>query len=438
MADRKLRILLVSPKGEFLCKSREFSEFMRDSREMRTILHFWNGIGAGLPTVAALTPGDHEIRIIDENLQDIDFNEPADIVGITAMTQQATRAYEIAAEFRKRGCYIVIGGIHASVMPEEAQEHADSIFVGEVENTWPLFIRDFSRRQSIRVYTQADHPPVDMARIPTPRYDLIRSYKYPVIWLQTARGCPYDCEFCAATRVYGPKYKHKTVGQVVDEIKEVKKHWQHAQIGFADDNMFLEKGFSAKVLHELARLNFNWYAQTDISIAEYPGLLKLLHETGCRILFIGFESVSSKNVASFSGNPWKKRLFDRYTGAIEKIQKHGIGIYGSFILGFDGDDTNTVDATTRFINESHLMGAQVTILTPFPGSRLRTRLEQEKRILPSDWKWYTAWNAVIKHKNLSTADMQNGLLKIYRNIYSRESQLKRAAYFRKICEMIVN
>ena len=438
MAPDMLKILLISPKGDYLCKNSEFADYMRKSREMKTIMHYWNGSGAALQTIAGLTPGEHSITIIDENWEGIDFNEQADIVALTAMTQQASRAYEIAAEFKKRGKYVVMGGIHATVMAEEAAELVDTLFTGEAENTWPEFIRDFCRGQPQKLYSQSGYPPVEMNKIPLPRYDLVARYKYPVVWLQTTRGCPHDCEFCAASRIYGRKYRHKEVEQVISEIREVKKYWKFAMICFADDNMFVNRKFSTELVSEFKKTNFTWYAQSDISVAEDQPFLRSLYESGCRMLFIGFESASQSNMKSINKNHWKEQMFSKYPEYIQRIQENGIGIYGSFILGFDQDDSSAIERTISFISDNPIMGAQLTILTPFPGSRLRERLEKEKRIIHNDWQWYTAWNAVINHKNFTPDELERGLIRIYKSIYNEHNQKSRAAYFRKICEKLVN
>ncbi len=438
MALKPLKLLLISPKGWLLQESSKFTDYLRSSREMKTVLHFWNATGAGLQTIAGLTPGEHSITIIDENLEEIDFNQQADIVALTAMTQQASRAYEIAAEFKKRGRYVVIGGIHSTVMPQEAAEHVDTVFTGEAENTWPEFIRDFSRGQPQKLYSQSDYPAVEMNKIPLPRYDLTAKYKYPVIWVQTTRGCPYDCEFCAASRIYGRKYRHKEVEQVINEIREVKKYWKFAHIAFADDNMFVNRKFSTQLVSEFKKINFTWYAQSDISVAEDQPFLRSLYESGCRIIYIGFESVSRKSLKGVNKNHWKERMFARYPEYIQRIQENGIGIYGSFILGLDQDDEQTVERTISFINGNCLLGAQITLLTPCPGSRLRERFEREKRIINNDWQWYTGWNTVINHKKFTPDELERGLTRIYKSIYNEQSYRKRASYFRKICEKLVN
>ncbi len=437
MAARSLRILLVSPRADFLCRNEEFAAYVGSSREMKTILHWWSGAGAALHTIAGLTPADHLVTIVDENYERLEWEGNWDLVGITAMTQQALRAYEIAEEFRRRGRYVVMGGIHASVLPDEAAQHVDTVFAGEAEITWPQFLREYLAGAPQRIYSQSDTACVDMPAIPLPRYDLVAKYAYPVVWVQTTRGCPHDCEFCAASIVYGRQYKHKTVEQVAAEIREVRRHWKFSQIGFADDNMFVNRVYSRQLLAEFKKLNFAWLAQSDISIARDEEFLADLHEAGCRIVLIGFESVNKDNMRGLNRNHWKERMFDHYPEYIYTIQKHGIGIYGSFILGLEEDTEDSVGATIDFINENNIMGAQITILTPFPGSRLRARLEQEGRIISSDWKWYTGLNSVILHRNLSQEMLEAGLMRIYRDIYNPESYQRRSAYFREICRNLV-
>jgi radical SAM superfamily enzyme YgiQ (UPF0313 family) len=405
---------------------------MESSREMQTILHYWNGLGAALPTIAGLTPKPHEVAIIDENVSEIDFDVEVDIVGLTAMTQQAPRAYEIARAFRERGVHVALGGIHATVLPDEAVRHVDAVFVGEAENTWPRFIEDFLTGATKRVYSQSDYPPVDMTTIPMPRYDLLAETKYPVVWVQATRGCPHDCDFCAATKVYGSVYRHKNAEQVAAEVREVKKYFRAAQVGFADDNMFVNKRFTRELLGEFESIPFTWYAQSDVAIADDPFLLRQLHDVGLRIVFVGLESVSQQNLSAINRNQWKARRVERYPQSIEAIQGAGIGVYGSFIVGLDGDDASVFRDTSDFINTHHIMGTQATILTPFPGSELRDRLADEGRITSSDWSLYTAWNCVIDHPRLSAEELEQGLLSIYRDVYNEDAFRDRASHFKAI------
>ncbi len=405
---------------------------------MRTILHFWNGIGVGLPTLAGCTPGDHEVKIVDENQEEVDFDGEYDLVGITAMTQQAPRAYEIGDAFRERGIYVALGGIHPTVMPEEAATHADTVFVGEAENSWPEFVREFEAGHPRATYDSADFPDVDMKSLPIPRFDLLSRYNYPVVYVQATRGCPHDCEFCVASNVYGRHYKYKRVEQVVKEIKEVKRHWKFAQIGFADDNLFVNKRYARKLIAAFKEMNFSWFAVCDVSIADDEEFLRELHESGCRTVLIGFETTSEGNLRQMNESQWKLKQLSKYPESVRRIQRWGIGVYGSFILGLDEDTKDTPTEIANFINENNLLGAQITILTPFPGSRLRDRLEAEGRILHDDWQWYTVWNAVIRHDNFTPKELEDGLLEVYRGIYNPISNKRRSEHFKQVCRELVS
>lgn len=405
---------------------------------MRTILHFWNGIGVGLPTLAGCTPGAQEIRILDENQEEIDFDAEYDLIGVTAMTQQAPRAYEIADAFRERGRHVALGGIHPTVMPDEAATHADTIFVGEAENSWPEFIRDFERGEPKARYDASDYPDVDMKSLPRPRFDLISQYKYPVVYVQATRGCPHDCEFCVASNVYGRHYKYKRVEQVVEEIREVKKYWKFAQVGFADDNLFVNKRYARELLAAFKEMNFSWFAVCDVSIADDEEFLRELHEAGCRTVLIGFETTSEGNLRQMNESLWKLKQLKKYPESVRRIQSWGIGVYGSFILGLDEDTKETPTEIANFINENNLLGAQITILTPFPGSRLRDRLEAEGRVLHDDWQWYTVWNAVIRHNNFTPKELEDGLLEVYRGIYNPISNKRRSEHFKQVCRELVS
>ncbi|MFP4425935.1 MAG: B12-binding domain-containing radical SAM protein [Spirochaetaceae bacterium] len=405
---------------------------------MRTILHFWNGIGVGLPALAGCTPGKHEILIVDENQEEVDFDGVYDLVGITAMTQQAPRAYEICDAFRDRGVYVALGGIHPTVMPEEAAEHADTVFVGEAENSWPEFVREFEAGRPRAVYDSAEYPDVDMKSLPVPRFDLLSRYKYPVVYVQATRGCPHDCEFCVASNVYGRHYKYKRVEQVVEEIREVKRYWKFAQIGFADDNLFVNKRYARELIAAFKEMNFSWFAVCDVSIADDEDFLRELHESGCRTVLIGFETTSEGNLRQMNESQWKLKQLSKYPESVRRIQRWGIGVYGSFILGLDEDTKGTPREIADFINKNNLLGAQITILTPFPGSRLRDRLESEGRILHDDWQWYTVWNAVIRHNNFTPKELEDGLLEVYRGIYNPISNKRRSEHFKQVCRELVS
>jgi radical SAM superfamily enzyme YgiQ (UPF0313 family) len=298
-----MKIGLINPKGLTTNDDKLDQLFKSTNHDQSYIDSLSGAFGTGLLVISTLTPAHIEIEIIDENFDDIDFNKDYDLIGITAMTHQASRAYEISDEFRRRGIIVVIGGIHATVLPNEAKSHCDSVFIGEAEYTWPIFLKDFESGDLLKFYKS--EKPVDMESLLTPRYDLLKTENYKVIWMQIGRGCPHDCEFCVASNVYGFKYRHKTLKQIIDEIKVIHDIWPNARINFADDNLFLNRAFSKKLVRHLKGINLRWFAQSDISIANDEDFITELKEAGCTTLFIGFESVSESSLTSINKNLWK-------------------------------------------------------------------------------------------------------------------------------------
>jgi radical SAM superfamily enzyme YgiQ (UPF0313 family) len=222
------------------------------------------------------------------------------------------------------------------------------------------------------------------------------------------------------------------VDQVVAEVRLVRGFWKTAMVSFADDNMLINRRRSRELVEAFAQERFTWGAACDISIAQDPALLRDLRASGCRIVLIGLESATEEGLRGLDAQGWKERMHRHYAEYVQRIQEAGIGVYGSFILGLDQHDRSVVDHTIRFVNENCLLGAQITILTPFPGSRLRDRLLREKRIVSSDWRWYTAWNEVISHPKFAAGDLERCLMETYQGIYNEESSRKRAGYFREV------
>lgn len=243
-----MKIALVSPRSAFLGRNSEFNDFLKQSPEMEFYRQYWSGLGSALPIIGALTPEDVGVELIDENIEEIDFNQGYDLVAITAMTQQATRAYQIARKFREKKTKVVLGGIHASVLPDEARLYVDSVVVGEAENLWPILLDDFRHNRLSPVYTS--QRAVELKESPMPRYELLAGKPYKIVWVQATRGCPHNCSFCCASRVYGSHYRRKTVDQVIAEIKKVRRIKNHAVIGFADDNLLCDQNYSRHLLEK--------------------------------------------------------------------------------------------------------------------------------------------------------------------------------------------
>jgi len=428
----KKKLLLISPRGSLMMANRSFSRFVKSSVPMSTYMRFWSGMSTALLILAALAEKKYDVRVVDENFSKVPYDEPWDLVGLTAVTQQANRAYQIARRFRDRNIPVAMGGVHASVMLEEAGKHVDFVFVGEAEETWKAFLKDFEKGRPQKIYRAQDYPDVSLTSSPLPRYDLINPETYKIVWVQTSRGCPHDCEFCAASRIYGRRYRRKHVSQVVEEIQYIHRHWKDAYIGFADDNMFVDRKYVLSLLEKIGRLNIRWFAQSDISVGADRSYLHHLHQGGCKFLFIGLESLSKKNLLGLNTNQWKMKTLPFYQSYVRNIQAEGIGVFGSFIVGFDHDTVSTFERIQKFILRNKLFGAQISLLTPFPGSRLYTRLVAEKKITCRNWDQYTGWNAVIRPDHLDQNQMESGIIRIYEEIYSQENRVKMLKHFKSL------
>jgi radical SAM superfamily enzyme YgiQ (UPF0313 family) len=425
-----MRIALISPAVGFRTEISDLEKVVLDSERSGLYINYWSSVGVGLLILAALTPPEHQVDFIDENCETLDLGKRYDLVGISAMTQQVTRAYEIADAFRRDSVPVVLGGIHPTVMSDEAKAHADSVVIGEAEAVWPQLFRDFARGELKPFYRS--RRPIDLASSPIPRYELLRSDAYHYIAVQTTRGCPHDCEYCAASKTFGKEYRTKQIDQVIEELLYVKKVTGKKTIFFADDNFFANRRFSLELLQRMTDLDFRWHAQTDISVGSDPRLLDLLSPSGCASLFIGFESLSADNLKDIDHCNWKYRQLKSYRKNIEAIQSKGVGVMGAFIVGLDSDDTSTFGRIADFVDENHLGSASVAILTPFPKTRLRERLLQEDRVTRSNWEDYTGYNVVIRPKRMTVAELESGIVELYRRIHNPERYKDVLDYFMRL------
>lgn len=395
-------------------------------------LFFDSSISNGLMIVAALTPDAFEVRLIDETIEPIHFDEPFDLIGISAMTQQSLRAYEIADRFREKGTYVVIGGTHATLLPEEAKAHCDTVVIGEGEPLWPAFIRDFLEGTPAPFYREEHPGTFDLKESPVPRYDLLKAERYKMMWIPAARGCTRDCEFCAASKLYSSRYRHKSVEQIVEEVKTVKGLNPRALIAIDDDNLSMDKRFARRLAEALIPLNVRWMCTADVSIAEDEELLKLLYRSGCGMVYIGFESISEKSLDSVDRSNWKAKQVKDYPKAIHKIQSYGIGVWGSFVVGFDNDEGSIFQDMEEFIVANNLYAVYVGILTPFPGTRLRERLKREGRLLDTDWSHYTLADVNYVPRRMTCEELEEGHYRLFKNVLAPEVRRKKRTYFREI------
>jgi radical SAM superfamily enzyme YgiQ (UPF0313 family) len=388
-----------------------------------------------LLTLAGMTPDsfDVEYHEIQEYAERDALPDGFDLVAITSLSAQVFEAYKVAAHFRALGVPVVMGGLHVTAAPDEAMKHCDAIVIGEGENVWPSLLDDFSRGNLKRVYQARDHGEFDLAAAPMPRFDLLDPDKYNRITVQTSRGCPHKCEFCASSILLTPRYKLKPVDKVIAEIRAIKAIWPRPFIEFADDNSFVHKAHYKELMRELAKEDLRWFTESDLAVAEDPELLGLMRDAGCEQVLIGFESPRVSSLAGIElAADWKARRRDRYLGAIERIQSHGITVNGCFILGLDGDTPEVFDEVFSFVRDSGLYEVQATLLTPFPGTPLYRRLLDEGRIIePGNWNLCTLFDHNIMPRDMSLEELRAGFLGLVGNLYTQEETGRRRKAFHK-------
>ena len=334
-----------------------------------------------LSTLAAFTPEDVEVVITDENVDEIDFEDHADLVGITTMTPQAKRAYQIADEFRRREVRVILGGFHPSNMPEEALSHANAIVVGEGEGLWGRLIEDAQNLRLKQVYK--DRIPMDLSTLKPPRRDLIREKGYLFTnTIQLTRGCPFRCEFCSVTSLFGRTYRTRPIQAVIEELTELKR--ESIFLFIVDDNLIGNRAYAEQLFRAVEPLKFKWASHAPLHLVEDESLMKLISESGCVALFVGFETLSRENL-SLMGKPSNMKI--PFRDAVKRFHDHGIGVLASFILGYDHDTEDSFKRILDLCNETKMDGSIFPILTPYPGTPVCKRLERENRILSNYGDW---------------------------------------------------
>jgi radical SAM superfamily enzyme YgiQ (UPF0313 family) len=389
----------------------------------------------GLLTLAGLTPREHRIeyREIADLRAAGGLPEDFDLVAISSFSAQMFEAYELADRLRARGTRVVLGGLHATSLPEEALQHADAVVVGEGEPVWPSLVRDAAEGALRPIYRAEPAGAFDLRDAPMPRFDLLDPGKYNRLTVQTSRGCPHKCAFCASSILLTPKYKLKPVEKVVAEIREIKKIWPKPFIEFADDNSFVHPAHYKALLRELVREDLRWFTEADLNVAKDDELLSLMRDAGCQQILIGLESPGGSSLEGIELNSnWKARQQDRYREAIAKIQSYGITVNGCFILGMDGQTPEVFDQVLGFVRDSGLYEVQVTFQTAFPNTPLYRRLKAEGRILRDGaWDLCTLFDINFEPRGMSRAELQEGFLKLVKVLYSEEETRTRRTTFKR-------
>ena len=380
----------------------------------------------GLLKVAALTPPGWQVTIVDEKVESLDLDQEADFVGITTMTTTAPRGYEIADHFRQRGVKVVMGGMHVSCLPDEALRHCDSVVVGEAEVLWTALLQDFDRNAIKPIYRHENGSP-SLANQPCPDWDLYRGKKYlPAHFVETTRGCPIDCEFCAVTNAFGGKYRSRPHEEVLAELRSLRpfpgRFTLKNCVFFVDDNIISNRAYAREFLTRIADLGLRWFGQASMNIANDPEILKLCQKSGCAGLFLGFETLSPETLASVGKRVNRPH---EYFEVVQKLHDHGIGIDGSFVFGFDTDDESVFDRTLEFVSKARLEVAYFSILTPYPGTRLHRRLAEEGRLLSEDWSTYDGHHVLHRPAKLTPDQLLEGYQRTFREVYSLPSIFRR-------------
>lgn len=367
--------------------------------------------GLGLITVAALCPSSAKINLIDDDYENINYAEKTDLVGISTLTLNARRAYEMADQFRKRGTPVVLGGMHATARPEEALKHADSVVIGEAEDTWPKLLEDWNKGRIKSTYVSLNSS--DLANRPIPRRDLLDRSKYATInTVQAVRGCVFDCEFCSQKSLFGPGTRCRPIEEVIEEIRGLEGKY----FVLNDDNLGQLKEYYKELFRRLIPLKRQWVGEASWNIVKDDEILDLLELSGCQGLAIGFESLDPqpgvKKISSVCNN------YFLYKEAVKKLHDHGIGVMGNFVFGFDNENETIFKKVLRFAIESKLDIGQFCILVPFPGTPLYNRLMKEERIIEEDWNNYSGNNLCFKLKNMSAGAFLKGFRWVKTEFYS--------------------
>jgi len=372
-----------------------------------------------MPLLAAWTPHHWEVSHTDEIVQAVDFDKRVDLVGITANTPAAPHAYSLAREFRRRGVPVVIGGPHATLLPQEVAQHADAVVVGEGELVWPQLLADFERGELKPIYSSCALP--DLSRMPAPRWDLIEGRVYGKGVTIATRGCPFACEYCTVPQMYQRRMRYRPIGEVVDEIRRMPGR----ALIFWDDNIGANRAYSKELFAAIAPLKRWWTSQCTADVVADEEFLSLASRSGCKALFLGLETISqaSLNVANKRHN-----RAGEYREVIRRFHAHGLAVQAGVVFGFDHDDRSIFRTTVEFYNEAGLDSATVSVLIPFPNTPLFKRLDAEGRILTRDWSKYNGKKDVVFQPALmSPHELLMGMEWAARRLYSLSSIAERLA-----------
>ncbi|MBD3252712.1 radical SAM protein [Candidatus Pacearchaeota archaeon] len=371
-----------------------------------------------LANLASLTPEDDEITVIDEQISPIDYNMNVDLVAISVNTSVAKRAYEIADNFRKKGVKVVFGGLHPSLMPDESLKYADSIVIGDANESWKELLIDFKKNKLKRKYISNQKKPINL---PTPKWEIFKKMSYlNTNFIEVTRGCSHNCKFCSTSVFYHHLHRKRPIKEVIRDIKKVKSFPKNF-IFFVDDNIACDREYAKKLFKALIPLKIIWISQATVDIGEDEELVKLASESGCGGLFLGFDSISKLNLEKMN----KKHNYISYLKSVRMLQKYEIVIEGGFMFGFDNDTKNTFRETLEFLKESKIESFLAMYLTPIPGTKIYNEYKKQNKLLTEDHSLYDFRHVVARPKKITPEELYEGVSFISKEFYQKKEMNKR-------------
>jgi len=391
-------------------------------RESDRFVESWKMEPLSMAVLAGLIPEGHEVGFFDDRVEAVDYDEPTDLVAISAETYTARRAYQIAARYRDKGVPVVMGGYHATLVPDEVGRYADAVMIGEAESAWAGILDDAAKGRLQPVYRAGERSDVYSVK---PDRAIFEGKKYmPLTLVETGRGCHFDCEFCSVTSYFDKQFRHRPATEVAAEIESTGRK----RVFLVDDNLTTDFDRAKDLFREIAPLGISWISQATINMANDEVLLKQAVDSGCIAVLIGFESLDEATLKAM--NKSFNKGASRYVEALEKLRDHGIKIYATFVFGYDTDTPDLFERTLDFAMEQKFFITAFNHMQPFPGTPLYQRMEEEGRLLYDKW-WlepdYRFGRIVFRPKNMSPDDLYDRLMETRRKYFGYSSILARAA-----------
>jgi radical SAM superfamily enzyme YgiQ (UPF0313 family) len=354
-----------------------------------------------LNLLEGLTPPHHTVTLIEEEIDTLDLDAECDLVGLSFMTSNAPRAYHLADEFRKRGKWVVMGGVHPSILPDEALAHADSVVIGEAEGVWEQVLEDFQRGKPRTIY----HEPFPSLE----KYVYVRHRRgsrrklFGAVPVMATRGCPYNCEFCCVHDVFGRKIRHVPVPNVVRDMQDS----EGKTFLFLDDNIIGDPAYAKQLFRAIKPLNIRWGGQASISFVKETEMMRLAAESGCIGLFFGLESVSKSQLKAMRKSP---KDIEQVEEAIKRVKDFGIHFHASMIFGFDNDTMDVFPETLDFLQKNRISSASLNVLTPYPGTKIYHDLKEQGRLITDNWRFYDHNTVVFRPRRMTALELYAGRL----------------------------